>query len=253
MGRIGFKGFDDPGIETHYEQILAHRSLKLVGTCDNDCRERFGPYGATIVPGTFPHFTDFKTALRELMPELVIVATPSSTHREICSFAAEKPYVKGILCDKPLAATVGDCEAIVEACRNKTLLVGHQRRYEGRHQAMRDMVVDEIFGKAESVQVIYGGDPIDIGAHAVDTANYIAPHVPHIIVNGDEPGTFITRLTTEFGRVELSSYKYYEPGYLHNMYENLIYCATTGALPDSNGLTGLDAVRGALALQKAAA
>lgn len=253
MGRIGFSGFGDAGIETHYEQILAHRSLKLAGTCDSDNRYRFGPYGEAIVPGTFPYFIDFKTALRELMPELVIVATPSDTHREICSFAGQKPYVKGILCEKPLASTVADCEAIVEACGEKALLVGHQRRYEESHQAIRDLVQDETFGRVESIRVIYGGDILNIGTHAVDTANFIAPHVPHTIINGDTPRTFITRVTTEHGHMELSSYNHYTPGYLCNMYEDLIYCAETGALPVSNGQTATDAVKGALALERAAA
>ena len=253
MGRMGFKGFYDAGIETHYEQILSHRSLKLVGTCDNDVRERFGPYGETIVPGTFPHFTDYTEALVELSPELVIVATPPETHKEICTELSRCAGIMGILCEKPLAPTVADCQAIINACGHKALLVGHHRRYEKRHCAMRDMAQNETFGRVESVNVWYGGDAMNIGTHATDTVAFIAPDAPQIVNNREPHGRFITRLTMEHGLVQISSYKDYAPGYLHTMYEDLIFCATSGAVPVSNGETGMAAVAGALELDKAAA
>ena len=253
MGRMGFKGFDDAGIETHYEQILSHRSLKLVGTCDNDVRLRFGPYGETIVPGTFPHFTDYTEALVELSPELVIVATPSDTHKDICIELSKCAGVVGILCEKPLAPTVADCQAIINACGHKALLVGHHRRYEKRHCAMRDLAQNEILGPVESVTVIYGGDAMNIGTHAFDTVNFIAPEASHKIVGGGSNKTFITTVVAKFGIMSLSSYKDYAPGYLHTMYEDLIFCATSGAVPVSNGKTGMAAVAGALELDRAAA
>ena len=242
MGRMGFSGFGDAGIETHYEQILAHRSLKLVGTCDSDIRHRFGPYGEPIVPSTLPHFVEYSEALDKLRPELVIVATPPETHVEICAVAGGLSYVKGILCEKPLATTIADCKVITKACEGKALLVGHQRRYEARHQMLRDLAQDETFGRVKAINIWYGGDTLNIGTHAYDTADFIAPDSPHIIDSNGSPGTFITRVTTEYGLMQLSSYKDYEPGYLHNMYEDLIYCASTGATPVSNGASATSAI-----------
>ena len=253
MGRMGFKGFDDSGIETHYEQILAHRSLKLVGTCDNDVRLRFGPYGETIVPGTFPHFVDYTEALVELSPELVIVATPPNTHKDICLELAKCAGVMGILCEKPLAPTVADCQAIINACGHKALLVGHHRRYEKRHIALRDMVEHETFGRVEKVCIKHGSDALNIGTHAHDTANFIAPDIEHVFINDYDNNVFMTTVTFQYGFVTVESYKDYAPGYLHTMYEDLIFCATSGAVPVSNGLTGMAAVAGALELDKAAA
>jgi len=253
MGRMGFKGFDDAGIETHYEQILAHRSLKLVGTCDNDVRLRFGPYGETIVPVTFPHFVDYTEALVELSPELVIVATPPNTHKDICIELSKCAGVMGILCEKPLAPTVADCQAIINACGHKALLVGHHRRYEKRHIALRGMVQDETFGKVQSIRINYGGDALNIGTHAYDIADFIAPNARQTFLGGLNSDTFTTIIMTQYGNMALESYKDYEPGYLHTMYDDLIYCATTGAIPVSNGKTGMAAVAGALELDKAAA
>ena len=118
---------------------------------------------------------------------------------------------------------------------------------------MRDMAQDETFGKVESVSVWYGGDTLNIGTHASDTAAFIAPNAIHIINNREPHGKFITRLTMKHGLVQISSYSDYAPGYLHAMYEDLIYCASTGATPVSNGQTGMNAVKCALLREIAAA
>ncbi len=69
---------------------------------------------------------NFSNALSELKPELVVVATSSETHRRICGVAGELSYGKGILCEKPLAANIEDCDATVKASEGTALLVGPQ-------------------------------------------------------------------------------------------------------------------------------
>ena len=62
--------------------------------------------------------------------DIVSVATPPDTHREIIT-ACVSTGVRLIVCEKPLASTAQEAAAIVEACRvaGTPLLVNHGRRF----------------------------------------------------------------------------------------------------------------------------
>jgi predicted dehydrogenase len=85
---------------------------KLVAVCDlNEVRaaEIGEKYGAAAV------YTDYRQLLENPEIKAVSIATPDFAHREIAVAAAEAG--KHILVEKPLATTVTDAEAIVNAAR----------------------------------------------------------------------------------------------------------------------------------------
>jgi predicted dehydrogenase len=73
--------------------------------------------------------TDFDTALRDVEADAVIIVTPPQTHLDLArrAFAAGKP----VLSEKPLAATLEDASAIVEAADDagQLLVVSQNYRY----------------------------------------------------------------------------------------------------------------------------
>lgn len=83
--------------------------------------------------------------------DLVSVCTNDEAHREACVAAAEAG--KHVLVEKPLAITVEDCDAIIEACRRNDvkLMTGHICRFDARYVKCRDAVMDGAVG--EIVQV----------------------------------------------------------------------------------------------------
>jgi len=75
-------------------------------------------------------------ALSDLAIGAVVLATPHSLHREQVIAAARA--CKQVFCEKPLALTIKDATAMVDACANGgvTLGVGHNRRW---WPAMREL------------------------------------------------------------------------------------------------------------------
>ena len=82
---------------------------------------------------------------------IVSVCTNDEAHREACVAAAEAG--RHVLVEKPLATTLEDCDAIIEACRraNVKLMTGHVCRFDPHYVKCRDAVLAGEVG--EIVQV----------------------------------------------------------------------------------------------------
>jgi predicted dehydrogenase len=82
-------------------------------------------------------YADYRRMLRDGDVDAAIIATPTSTHREV----AEECLNAGldVLVEKPLASTVTDAEAIVALARgvNRTLMVGHTFLFNPAVQAIK--------------------------------------------------------------------------------------------------------------------
>jgi predicted dehydrogenase len=74
-------------------------------------------------------FTDFRAALRHPGVDAVVVATPTSLHADIVITAAKAG--KHILCEKPMAITVSECDSMLAAAEDAGVLlqIGFMRRY----------------------------------------------------------------------------------------------------------------------------
>ena len=107
IAMIGLGGVASAHLKAY--ETLADVSISHV--CDvNEARVRevARETGATA-------YTSYQDLLAEADIDLALVLTPANVHREIVEAAAEKGV--HVLCEKPLAATLEDGEAMVEACR----------------------------------------------------------------------------------------------------------------------------------------
>lgn len=115
----------------HHARILADLpGVKLVAVCDAD-PERAAEIGARY---SVPHTTD-PGALPPL--DGVVVAAPTPLHRQICSSFLAKGV--GVLCEKPMATTLEECRAILDA-RDRSgapLLVGHIEHFNPGVEAIQ--------------------------------------------------------------------------------------------------------------------
>lgn len=87
-----------------------------------------------------PAFADVRQVCERADVEAVYIATPHQLHREHAILAAE--CGKHVVVEKPLALTLADCDAIVEAVdRNKVhLIVGHTHGFDPAVREMRRIV-----------------------------------------------------------------------------------------------------------------
>lgn len=132
LGRIGM-GYDYEAAQgavvlTHALAFHEHPQFVLAGgvDVDSDKRERFSARYAS------PSFPDIDSALSALQPDIVVVATPTESHRETVDAVLSQHRPQAILCEKPLAYDVEDAEAIVSACAAKgcALYVNYMRNSE---------------------------------------------------------------------------------------------------------------------------
>lgn len=122
-------------------------SVKLMAVADVNQRaadQAASPFGAAV-------YTDYRQLLDRKDIEMVIVTTPEFLHREHVVAAAEAG--KQILCEKPMAPSLGDADAMIAAAEKAgvRLMIGHSRRFTGRYMEVR-RAVDA--GEVGDVQII---------------------------------------------------------------------------------------------------
>jgi glucose-fructose oxidoreductase len=78
--------------------------------------------------------------------DVVYVVTPNGLHAAHCIAAARAG--KHVICEKPMANTVAECDAIIAACRTAgvRLTVGYRLHYEPHHAELARLARENIFG-----------------------------------------------------------------------------------------------------------
>ncbi|HET7811079.1 MAG TPA: Gfo/Idh/MocA family oxidoreductase [Steroidobacteraceae bacterium] len=126
--------------------------------------------------------------------DAVYVATPNTEHAEWVIRAAEAGL--HVLCEKPLATTVRDCERMIDACERNgvTLMTAYRLHFERCNLEVAELVRKKRIGKARyfdsqfSMQVkagnirtqseLGGGPEWDIGIYCQNAARYVFADEP---------------------------------------------------------------------------
>ena len=102
-------------------------------------------------------YTDYKDMIADPALDAVIIASPDQDHREMVenTLAAGKH----ILCEKPLALTREDCEAIVKAVKNsdRKFMVGQICRYTPGFKQAKEIIESGAIGELTFVESEYTG------------------------------------------------------------------------------------------------
>ncbi len=92
-------------------------------------------------------FTTYEDLLSEADIDVVCITLPSYLHREYAVQAAERG--KHVICEKPMALTLADTEAMTQASRRygTRLLIGHVLRFAPEYRNLREHVRSGKIGK----------------------------------------------------------------------------------------------------------
>jgi predicted dehydrogenase len=135
--------------------------------------------------------TDWRSVVRRDDVDAAVVATPNALHAE--QSIAFLGAGKHVLVEKPMAVSVAECDAMIEAAATVgiSLMVAHNWRFRDEVIAMRDRVAAGELGtvvKTRGYGVHAGDGPdgwfldpalsgggalVDMGVHAIDTARFV--------------------------------------------------------------------------------
>jgi predicted dehydrogenase len=160
---------------SHARAFASHPAFSLAGGVDPDasCRERFNS------AYRLPSYSDIATAMRDLKPDIVVVATPTHLHLDTVKavFATGRP--RALLCEKPLAYQVEQAREIVAACSSNDceLYLNFFRRAEPGVAEIRARLADGRIGKPVEGVVWYSKGLFNSGMHFLDLLQHLLGEV----------------------------------------------------------------------------
>lgn len=102
------------------------------------------------------NYTNFDTIANNPDIDVVYVVLPPSMHSEYVIRAANAG--KHVWCEKPMAPTARECEAMIDACRKakRSLAIGYRLQHEPTTQEYRSIIKKRQLGKAQKVSCAAG-------------------------------------------------------------------------------------------------
>ncbi|QMU30930.1 Gfo/Idh/MocA family protein [Adhaeribacter radiodurans] len=102
------------------------------------------------------NYQNFDTIANNPDIDVVYVVLPPSMHREYVVRAANAG--KAVWCEKPMAVTSEECQAMIDACRKnkQPLAIGYRLQHEPNTQEYRRIVKQQLLGKVQSLKCAAG-------------------------------------------------------------------------------------------------
>ncbi|MBR5125943.1 MAG: Gfo/Idh/MocA family oxidoreductase [Oscillospiraceae bacterium] len=152
MFGIGIIGCGKIAQVRHIPEYAEHKDATLLGFYDINLERAAAlaeQYGGTAY-----------ATVEELLanPEIaaVSICAANFAHAELTIAALNAG--KHVLCEKPMATTLAECEAMVEAARKngKFLMIGHNQRLAKAHSVARKLIVDGLIGDIVTFRTTFG-------------------------------------------------------------------------------------------------
>jgi UDP-N-acetylglucosamine 3-dehydrogenase len=174
-------------------------------------------------------FSNYQDMLALSEIDAVLVAVPGFLHRAPAVAAAQAG--KHVFCEKPMAVSLEDCDAIIEACKqaDRKLMIGQVCRFHGIHGRVKQLVDDGQIGEPTCMvtrrlgggwggmwaqkwrleRAKSGGNLLEVNAHEIDFMRWVCGNVKSVSASGnrknDSPTDFedimLLNLTFENGAI----------------------------------------------------
>jgi predicted dehydrogenase len=118
--------------------------------------------------------------LEQGKPECVIVATTAPGHEPLTCLAAEAG-ARYILCEKPMAPSLAECERMIAVCERHQarLAINHQMRFMPQYLAIRRILESADFGPWTSLTVVAGNMGVAMnGVHYFELLRWLSGENP---------------------------------------------------------------------------
>jgi predicted dehydrogenase len=148
-----------------------------------------------IPAGSIYNYENFDEIAHNPAVDAVYVALPNSMHAEYTIRAAKAG--KHVLCEKPMATSVADCEKMIAACKaaNVKLMIAYRCHYEPTNLRAIKLIRDGALGQVQTIQSAFGfnigkgewrlnkqlagGGPLyDVGIYSLNACRYLTGEEP---------------------------------------------------------------------------
>ena len=120
------------------------------------------------------HYADAREMLAQEQPDVVSICTWHSGHAT-WTIAAAVHCPKAILCEKPMADTIGRAEQMLLACQRNGVKLGiaHQRRFLPAYTLARDLIALGAIGRVQTIQSFAADGLPNYSSHQTDMYRYL--------------------------------------------------------------------------------
>lgn len=122
--------------------------------------------------GGRPVYSEYRRMLLEEKIDILSIATPATCHAEMV-IAAAQAGVRAIYCEKAMAVSLAECDAMIQACEQAgtVLAINHLRRWDDRYRALKRLMEEGQIGALQAIQISFGGGRLcRMGSHMFDLA-----------------------------------------------------------------------------------
>lgn len=150
-------------------QACAHTEIVAIADSHPQALAQFGDDF-----GVERRYLDYREMLAQEELDIVSVCSWDPQHAEM-TIAAAATRPKAILCEKPMAVSLGEADAMIVACKRNDvkLAIGHQRRFYSSWQEARRLVQSEAIGTPRRLWSAVRQGMMNTGTHCLDFQLYV--------------------------------------------------------------------------------
>jgi len=152
MVRVGIIGCGKIAQVRHFPEYAANSNVKIIGCYDGN------PKRTEEVAGQYniKAYDSYEELLSDKEIDAVSICVANNAHAEISIAALNNG--KHVLCEKPMATTLEDCENMVATAdkSNKYLMIGQNQRLAKAHMKAKELISSGTIGKVLSFKTTFG-------------------------------------------------------------------------------------------------
>ncbi|HLY60499.1 MAG TPA: Gfo/Idh/MocA family oxidoreductase [Terriglobia bacterium] len=174
------------------------RRAKLVALVSGD-EKKAARLAAKFGASDYYSYEDYSLCLSHPHVDAVFIATSNGTHAEYSERAAAAG--KHVLCEKPMANSVEDCQRMIEACRTHRvrLMIAYRKYFDPASLALKKIMTGGELGRLKVIHSAFtiflppgrkvtpwhldrkmagGGALVDVGVYCVNTTRWLTAREP---------------------------------------------------------------------------
>jgi predicted dehydrogenase len=191
---VGLGGISERAILPSFAHSKRAKLVALVSGNEKKAAKLAAKFGAS----DYYSYEDFSLCVNHPHVDAVFIATPNGTHAEYTVRAAAAG--KHVLCEKPMANTVDDCQRMIEACRGNhvRLMIAYRKYFDPASVALKKLITSGKLGRLKVIHSAFtifvaptkasdwhfdrklagGGSLVDVGVYCVNTARWLTDKEP---------------------------------------------------------------------------